>query len=43
MLVEEESLNAAFMNQLASKVRAVRERKNSWRKRRRGYSALFPP
>ena len=28
MLVEEESLNAAFMNQLASKVRAVRERKN---------------
>lgn len=28
MLAEEESLNAAFMNQLAGKVRAVRERKN---------------
>lgn len=27
MLVEEESLNAAFMNQLANKVRAVQERK----------------
>ena len=28
MLVQEESLNAAFMSQLANKVRAVRERKN---------------
>ena len=28
MLVEEESLNAAFMNQLANKVRAVQERKS---------------
>lgn len=28
MLVEEESLNAAFMNQLAAKVSAVRDRKN---------------